>query len=425
MRISPLEILILVSLGYALTLLAISRRRRPEALPAPDGLFFVFVIPCLNEELVIGPTIDGLLGVTEKNVAVLVVDDASDDRTGEIARRYGTERVWLLRRDAPDARRGKGAALNAALRFLERVPEVQSRRAEDVIVAVFDADGRLEHNALSEVASRFRDPKTGAVQVGVQMRNADTNLLARLQDFEFVVFAEIFQRARERLGSVGLGGNGQFVRLSALRSLGSAPWTDCLTEDLDLGIRLLLAGWANAYCPTTCVSQQAVTGIGRWWRQRSRWFQGHLQCWRFLPRILRSELSLKSRADLAWYLVMPAVILLSPLLPLVFFVSLAALFAVSPAAALEAIADNGPVFAVVYALTFGPGLVFGFVYWLRGRRPLGRSILIGHAFELYSNLWFVAAWIAVWRLIAGRKGWAKTARLADASAPSSLPARRR
>ena len=26
---------------------------------------------------------------------------------------------------------------------------------------------------------------------------------------------------------------GQFARLGALESLGSAPWTDCLTEDLD------------------------------------------------------------------------------------------------------------------------------------------------------------------------------------------------
>ena len=50
---------------------------------------------------------------------------------------------------------------------------------------------------------------------------------------EFVVFTEIFQRARQRVGSVGLGGNGQFARLTALMSLGDAPWTKCLTEDLD------------------------------------------------------------------------------------------------------------------------------------------------------------------------------------------------
>jgi cellulose synthase/poly-beta-1,6-N-acetylglucosamine synthase-like glycosyltransferase len=415
MAFGPLEILVLLSLGYALALLAISRRRRPGPLPAADNLFFVFLIPCLNEELVIGRTIRSLLAVPDTSFALLVVDDGSDDRTAEIVSRCRSERVWLLRRNGPEARRGKGAALNAALRYLEQADVLAGRRPEDVVVAVFDADGRLEHNALFEVASRFRDPKTGAVQVGVQMRNAKTNLLARLQDFEFVVFTEIFQRARERLGSVGLGGNGQFVRLSALRSLGPAPWTQCLTEDLDLGIRLLLAGWSNAYCPTTCVSQQAVTDLRRWWRQRSRWFQGQLQCWRFIPQIVGSELSLKSRADLVWYLVMPTAILLTPLLPVLLLGGLAALAVVSPHAALEAIADHGLLFAVVYVLTFGSAYVFGVAYWLRERSSLGRSILLAHAFEVYSNLWFVAAWVAVWRLIAGKRGWAKTARLADLS----------
>ena len=46
MRFGLLEILVLLSLGYALSLLTISRRRRPGALPAPDDLFFVFLIPC-------------------------------------------------------------------------------------------------------------------------------------------------------------------------------------------------------------------------------------------------------------------------------------------------------------------------------------------------------------------------------------------
>ena len=65
-----------------------------------------------------------------------------------------------------------------------------------------------------------------------------------------MTFTEIFQRGRQRVGSVGLGGNGQFTRLTALQSLATAPWTDCLTEDLDLGIRLLCRGWVNDFCPT-------------------------------------------------------------------------------------------------------------------------------------------------------------------------------
>ena len=159
-----------------------------------------------------------------------------------------------------------------------------------MIVAVLDADGRLAPNALIEVAPFFADPAVGGVQIGVRMYNAKEKLLARMQDFEFVTFTEVFQRARQRIGSVGLGGNGQFNRLSALRSLGSAPWTKCLTEDLDLGIQLLTRGWLNCYCPTTHVSQQAVVQFRRLVRQRSRWYQGNLQCWRRIPEIVRSGL---------------------------------------------------------------------------------------------------------------------------------------
>ena len=61
-----------------------------------------------------------------------------------------------------------------------------------------------------------------------------------------------------------------FVRLAGLNTLGSDPWTDCLTEDLDLGLRLLLNGWRNSYCPVVAVDQQAVTEIPRWLRQRAR-----------------------------------------------------------------------------------------------------------------------------------------------------------
>src|SRR5581483_7967945 len=186
----------------------------------------------------------------------------SEDTTGAIVRASADARVRLLRREPPDARQGKGRALNAAYRYLLGSDLLHGRRVEDVVVAVMDADGRLATNALTEVAPYFRDPKIGAVQIGVRMYNASSKLLTRMQDLEFITYTEIFQRARQRLGSVGLGGNGQFTRLAALQSLGDEPWSDCLTEDLDLGLRLLLHGWRNTYCPTVAVEQQAVTEVG-------------------------------------------------------------------------------------------------------------------------------------------------------------------
>ena len=174
-----LELAILLSLVYALAFLVFSRGPRPVPLPAPRDLRFVFVIPCLNEELVIGRTLETLLATLDDQAAVLVVDDGSDDQTAAIVRGYDDARVWLLERRLPDARRGKGEALNAAYRYLRDGEALAGYRPEDVVVAVFDADGRIGPNALLEVAAYFRDPRTGAVQVGVEMRNETANLLAR------------------------------------------------------------------------------------------------------------------------------------------------------------------------------------------------------------------------------------------------------
>ena len=408
------EIVVLISLAYLIHLFVLSRKPRPEILPAPDGLFTVFVIPCLNEETVIGATLDSLLALPGEDYAVLVVDDGSTDRTGEIVRGYAGARVDLLERRLPDAQKGKGAALNAACRHLQSSPLLGGRSPEDVVVAVFDADGRIERDALTAVGGFFRDPRAGAVQIGVDMRNANANLLARMQDMEFCVFTEIFQRARQRLGSVGLGGNGQFVRLNALQSLGEDPWSDCLTEDLDLGVRLLLAGWTNNYCPTAAVSQQAVTSVRKWLRQRTRWFQGHLQCWRLIPRILRSSLSAGSSSDIVWYLTLPVAVLLVPIVGLPVFAAFVVLMVADPGRGLQILLGNhGTLLLLAYLISFGPAYVYGFVYWLRGRAGLVQSILLAHAFEIYSHLWLIAGWTALLRFLRRKRGWDKTARVAE------------
>jgi cellulose synthase/poly-beta-1,6-N-acetylglucosamine synthase-like glycosyltransferase len=408
------EIVVLISLVYLFHLFALSRRRRPELLPAPDGLFVVFAIPCLNEETVIGATLDNLLTLPGDDYAVLVVDDAATDRTAEIVRGYLGGRVDLLERRLPNAQEGKGDALNAACRHLATSRLLRGRRPEDVVVAIFDADGRIERDALSAVAGYFRDPQAGAVQIGVEMRNAHANLLARMQDIEFCVFTEVFQRARQRLGSVGLGGNGQFVRLKALQSLGDDPWSDCLTEDLDLGVRLLLAGWKNNYCPTACVNQQAVTSVRLWLRQRTRWFQGHLQCWRLIPRIIRSSLSAQSSSDIVWYLTLPVAVLLVPIVGLPVLAALVVLFIAEPSRVLQILlANHGLLLLFVYLVSFGPAYVYGFVYWLRGRGGLVQSILLAHAFEVYSHLWLIAGWTALLRFLRRKRGWDKTARVAE------------
>jgi 1,2-diacylglycerol 3-beta-glucosyltransferase len=405
-------IVVLFSFSYTLAIFLMSRRKRPELLPSPETLYFVFLLPCLNEELVIGKTLDSLLDLPGDNFSVLVVDDGSNDRTAEIVAGYDSERVWLFQRNAPEARQGKGRALNAAFRWLRDSGVLKGVDPSDVVLAILDADGRIEPNALFEVAHYFRNPKAGAVQVGVRMFNAKESLLTRLQDFEFVTFTEIFQRGRQRFGSVGLGGNGQFTRFTALKSLGDAPWTDCLTEDLDLGLRLLALGWENAFCPTSHVSQQAVNKFRRLLTQRSRWFQGHLQCWKRIPNVLFSKLSDKAAMDLMWHLLSPGLVLVMSLPMVVFMVGLAGATITDPDGVWASLSANGGLLIVLwYLLSFGLAPFYGFSYWLRERdMGLFRAIALAHVYNLYSYLWFIAGWRAAIRMVGGRRGWAKTVR---------------
>jgi 1,2-diacylglycerol 3-beta-glucosyltransferase len=406
--------LTIVFLFYTLGMFVASRRRRPVLPERPDDLFFVFVIPCLNEELVIGTSIDRLVALPGRNFAVLVVDDGSTDGTADVVRSRAGDRVWLFQRRPPYARQGKGAALNHAVSYLRSSGLLAGRSSGDVVVAIVDADGRVEPDVLYEVAPYFADPRVGAVQIGVRMYNAGHGVLARMQDFEFVTFTEVFQRARHRLGSAGLGGNGQFNRLSALEALGEDPWSDCLTEDLDLGIRLLAGGWGNAFCPTTWVNQQAVTDVRRLVRQRGRWFQGHLQCWRRLTTVMDSGLPPRTTLDLLHILLSPALVLFMSLSVVLFVGTTSVLVVTAPHQLLTAlVAHHGLLLVVAYALSFGLAVPYGFVYWLQTpSASFPRALWWGHVFTLYNYLWFVAGWLAVFRMVRRRQGWQKTERTA-------------
>ena len=81
------------------------------------GFTFWFLIAALNEEEVIGATIEALLR-DQAGAAVVVVDDGSDDRTAAIVESFHDDRVILHRRRLPDARLGKGEALNAGLALI-------------------------------------------------------------------------------------------------------------------------------------------------------------------------------------------------------------------------------------------------------------------------------------------------------------------
>ncbi len=418
--------LVLVCVVYLVVLVGLSRRdplgqeRHAAPLGTDPGFDVLFVIPCLNEERVLGESLDRLLRLPHPRIRVLVVDDGSDDGTAEVVRAVQDPRVHLLQRHLPAARLGKGEALNAAVVHLLNGGIGPVRDPASTIVVVVDADGRLEEHSLHEVLPGFADPTLGGVQVGVRISNRHTSLLARLQDFEFVLYTEVFQRGRRHLGSVGLGGNGQFVRLSALTSLGRRPWTHSLSEDLDLGVRLLIAGWRLDFCRHAAVHQQGLVGLGAWIRQRARWFQGHLQSWGLVPQVL-NRLEGRRRADLYYHLTSPFLLLVSSLFTLAFLTWIVRLGMDAVAGQLE----FTWMWVSSYLFAFGPMVALAIIYRRveasEDRMGLLTGIGLAHLYVGYATLWYVAGWRAVVRTLGGRTAWAKTDRLEETQRPEATP----
>ncbi|MEV4872065.1 glycosyltransferase [Streptomyces syringium] len=383
----------------------------PATLP---GCWSVFVIiPCLNEERVIATTVRCLLD-SQPGVRVIVVDDGSDDATAELA--AAAEHVSIVRRTLPEARKGKGAALNAGLCSVRRRVEEEGLDRTRVLVCVLDADGRLTPGAAAQVTRLFEDPTVGGAQLAVRIRGR-RHWALRFQDIEFWGLSALGQFGRVATGSVSIGGNGQFTRLAALDSAGQDPWSHSLTEDLDLGISLAVHGWTVTSTAAGFVSQQGLTCPRRLLRQRTRWYQGHMSSITRLPELWASSVCpAAARLELTGYLLIPYI----TTLPWSLLQQYLLLRLLQRAAEFDPTAADsmwmGIATAIVWCLlSFVANLVWAVLYWRRTNDlPLWKAAGYCVALALWSYTGFIACWRAIWRIATGRRGWVKTERAQEA-----------
>jgi cellulose synthase/poly-beta-1,6-N-acetylglucosamine synthase-like glycosyltransferase len=305
-----------------------------------------------------------------------------------------------------------------------------------VLVVVMDADGRLSNGAIDEVVPLFDDPDVGGVQLAVRIRNRTDNFLLRFQDHQFWTLSSLTQFGRMVTGTVSLGGNGQFTRLRALVGLDGEPWSPSLTEDLDLTIRLALAGWRLTSTPRAAVDQQGVPSVGPLVRQRTRWYQGHMMAGRHLPDVLASpNMSHASAMEVCLYLLVPWIFDL----PWSILYHLVLLQVVLAFPAAELLPGEGWALAaqvaIIYLLGFWPALITAGLAKARDpKMSIRRALELGHCFIITNYLSYACAWRALGRMVRGQNGWTKTSRIDEsggeeqgswtvdaAGVPESLP----
>ncbi|MBC9719675.1 glycosyltransferase family 2 protein [Streptomyces sp. TRM66268-LWL] len=396
-----------------------SRKEQASPLPPPPSASerqqTYFLIPCLNEASVIGNTIHSLRAEVPQ-ARIVVVDDGSDDGTVAAALDAGGSDVRVVARALPDARQGKGAALNAGFRWILQDAAARELDPANTLICVMDADGRLSEDGFSHVVDIFRNPAVGGVQLPVCIRNRD-RFITLIQDLEFWGLSATSQFGRNYSRTVSLGGNGQFTRLSALIGLGRQPWSNSLTEDLDLALSLGEQGWELATTSRAYVDQEGVDSWRRLIIQRTRWFQGHMQAIRHLPAIWKSrKVSNIAALEMTLYLLVPWVLTLP--WSVVFHIALGMLgvqLITGTNTGFMVSTETVPLFLITsvafYLISFFPMLFSGWLYHRRDRSyGLVRCLLLGHALLVSNYVAYTAAWRALARILRGQNNWVKTDR---------------
>ena len=412
-------VIVLIGHGWAIVLFVVGGKAVKTA-PATsteltDSFHWVFIVPALDEEVTIADSVNRLRAVDATHRTILVVDDGSTDRTPEVLAGLAGPDLEVLRRDPPNARKGKAAALNAAWQHVRgevmQRPSFAHANDENTIFVIVDADGRLDPNAPAFIAAQMRDPQVGGVQLSVRIYNR-FNPLTWMQDVEFGVYGGLYQIGRTEWGTAGMGGNGQANRLSALNSVvgpgASGPWRDTLTEDQDIGLQLLEAGWRGTHEVRATVAQQGVSDLRRLYRQRTRWSQGNLQAMSHLRTIKYVRCSTIAKLDLFWALLQPplqAVVGLATIVALFFAIFLGTPF----------ISENTQWawlwLVFLFFLAFG-GTAIGCMASGRGHGFMGyvRGLVIAIPYAFYSWILWPVIVRATWRQFRGASGWDKTSR---------------
>jgi cellulose synthase/poly-beta-1,6-N-acetylglucosamine synthase-like glycosyltransferase len=239
-----------------------------------------------------------------------------------------------------------------------------------------------------------------------------------MQDLEFACIANASQILRNALGTVGLGGNGQFVRMSSLMALGYTPWSKCLVEDLELGLRIHLGGDRVRYLSHASVNQQGLVDVKRLLRQRTRWAQGNLQCAAYVPKLIASrKISNAALLEMLYYLLAPWFNAAGTLA--VFGLWGYAAWCLTPwsehtfmVTSVPHLAEGLGVWAA--ALTM-PSVMWAVVHrLLLGDEKLSRILRAALVYPGFLFLGLVSTWRAIGRQVTGRQTWAKTERLAEA-----------
>ncbi|RLF08932.1 MAG: hypothetical protein DRJ69_05560 [Thermoprotei archaeon] len=193
----------------------------------------VAVIPTLNEEEGIGPTIKEYLDAVP-GLRVIVADGGSTDSTIRVARSLGAEVIYV-------AEKGKGAAVSAALNHLRKM-----KMDPDFIIFV-DGDYTYPADRLPDMIEILREDESVGAVLGNRLRNLSRwSLLSDLYLLGNLVIRQLY-RAWSSINLEDPLSGLRVVRWRAVRDW--SPASKGFEIETEMNFYLIQRGWKIAEVP--------------------------------------------------------------------------------------------------------------------------------------------------------------------------------
>ncbi len=278
-------------------------------------------------------------------------------------------------------------------------------------IVIYDAEDVPDPLQLKKAVVAFR--KSGrrikCIQAKLNFYNPHQNLLTRVFTAEYSLWFDLVLTGLQSIHApIPLGGTSNHFRKADLVKLNG--WDSFnVTEDCDLGMRLVKAGFQTAVINSTTL-EEANSDMANWFSQRTRWIKGYMQT--YLIHMRDPHQFLKNWREphaITFQLVVGGKVLSMFINPLMWVITLMYfMFRANIGTFIESFFPAPVLYMGVISLLLGNFLYI--YYYMIGCAKHGHHELVkyGVFIPFYWLAMSVAAWMAFYKLIVAPHYWAKT-----------------
>lgn len=276
---------------------------------------------------------------------------------------------------------------------------------------IYDAEDVPDPLQLKKTILAFQkaDQRVICIQAKLNFYNPHQNLLTRVFTAEYSLWFDLVLTGLQSINApIPLGGTSNHFRTADLHSL--KGWDSFnVTEDADLGMRLVKKGYRTALVDSTTL-EEANSGMRNWFGQRTRWIKGYMQTYLLHMRDPREFIQNWTEPHVVTFqLVVGGKILSMFVNPIMWIITISYFaFRAHIGTFIESFFPAPILYMGVISLLLGNFLYV--YYYMIGCAKHGHHELTKYGIfvPLYWLAMSMAAWVAFYKLLTAPHHWSKT-----------------